>query len=321
MSISTISQTDFRFAGQKNVYHGKVRDVYEFDGILVMVATDRISAFDVILPRPIPHKGQVLNQLAAYFLTASSNIVPNWLIATPDPNVSIGHLCKPFKVEVVVRDCLVGHAWREYTSGKRELCGVSMPDGMKQYDRFNSPIITPATKAEAGHDEDISANDVVSTGLATYEQWEEIADVALKLFAQAQQMAARRGLYLADTKYEFGTLDSTLHVIDEIHTPDSSRYFYGDSYNDFVIGKTTETPRHLSKEFVREWLLTEGFSGQPEQKVPQLSDEFIQNVSNRYIELYEVLTGEQFVPADYSKDPMERIKINIEQALINRKEK
>lgn len=321
MSISTISETNFQFTGQKNVYHGKVRDVYEFEDILVMVATDRISAFDVVLPRPIPYKGQVLNQLAAYFLNATSKIVPNWLIATPDPNVSIGHFCKPYKLEVVVRDCLVGHAWREYSSGKRELCGVKMSDGMKQYDRFESPIITPATKAETGHDEDISAEAIINEGLATVEQWAEIANASMKLFAHAQQMAAERGLYLADTKYEFGVLDGVLHIIDEIHTPDSSRYFYHDSYDDYVNGKSTEAPRHLSKEFVREWLLAAGFSGHAGQDVPELSDEFVQSVSDRYVELYEVLTGDRFVRAVSDKNPIDRVKTSIEQALINRKEK
>lgn len=304
---TAIDSTDFKFPGQIGLYHGKVRDVYTInDNTLVAVATDRISAFDVILPRAIPGKGQVLNQLAAHFLQSVRDIVPTWLKATPDPNVSVGAKAEPFKIEMVVRGCLVGHAWREYFAGKRELCGVALPDGLKEYDLFEEPIITPSTKADAGHDEDISAADIVAKGLASQAEWDQLADYALQLFARGQQMARDRGLVLADTKYEFGQLDGRIILIDEVHTPDSSRYFYSKSYEAYVGGQTAEKPKHLSKEFVREWLMENGFSGQSGQSVPEMTDDFVQSVSARYIELYETMTGSKFAPAD--GDPLKRIE-------------
>lgn len=303
MDIQSLTTTDFSLPGQTNLYHGKVRDVYMIgDDRLVSVATDRISAFDVILPRPIPYKGQVLNQIAAYFLEATKDIVPNWLLATPDPNVSVGVKAEPFKIEMIIRGYLVGSAWRNYQSGMRELCGVKLPDGLKEYDAFPEPIITPTTKADEGHDEDIAPDDIIAQGLATKEQWHQLADYTQKLFAKGQEMAAARGLLLVDTKYEFGLHNGEIIVIDEIHTPDSSRYFYAD--------KADTAPKHLSKEFVREWLLAQGFSGQAGQVVPEMDDAFVAQVSERYIELYEELTGEQFVKAD-STQLLKRIEGNI----------
>lgn len=310
-----ISSTDFHFADQTAVYHGKVRDVYTINIHLVMVATDRISAFDVILPRPIPFKGQVLNQLAGYFLEKTTDIAPNWLIELPDPNVAIGKRLEPFKVEMIVRSGLVGHAWREYSAGKRELCGVAMPDGMKEYDMFAAPIITPSTKADEGHDEDITGDEIIARGLATSDEFAALSGIAQKLFARGQQLANDQGLILMDTKYEFGKDDSgTIYVIDEIHTPDSSRYFYKDSYDAFVSGDSNEQPRHLSKEFVREWLMERGFSGRAGQTLPEMDDEFVQSVSDRYVELYESLTGQTFVPADTS-NVLSRIEQSITKSL------
>jgi phosphoribosylaminoimidazole-succinocarboxamide synthase len=310
MDIQAIATTDFRFPRQTALYHGKVRDIYTLeDGLLVSVATDRISAFDVILPRTIPYKGQVLNQLAAHFLEATKDIVDNWLIAVPDPNVSVGHKAEPFKVEMVVRGCLVGHAWREYQAGARQLCGQEMPEGLKEYDAFPSPIITPTTKADEGHDEDISEADILSSGLVSKQDWQQLKGLTLKLFARGQQMAKAQGLVLADTKYEFGKLDGQIILIDEIHTPDSSRYFYADSYQQYVDGGQ-DKPRNLSKEFVREWLMDNGFSGQDGQKLPEMTDEFVTQISDRYIELYEQLTGQAFTKVS-SDDLLKRIQTNL----------
>jgi phosphoribosylaminoimidazole-succinocarboxamide synthase len=312
MDTQTIKSTDFSFPGQTDIYHGKVRDVYTIgDNLLVSIATDRISAFDVILPRPIPYKGQVLNQLAAHFLQKTSDIVPNWLEATPDPNVSTGIKAEPFKVEMVIRGLLVGHAWREYQAGKRELCGQSMPDGLKEYDAFPDPIITPSTKADEGHDEDISADEIITQGLATSEEWAQLENYTRQLFARGQQMAKEQGLVLADTKYEFGKVDGKIILIDEVHTPDSSRYFYADSLNE-------EKPKHLSKEFVREWLMANGFDGHG-QPVPEMTDEFVSMVSDRYIELYQEVTGEQFVKAE-TGNILERIKTNVTTYLESQNE-
>jgi len=284
------------------------------DDRLVSIATDRISAFDVVLPRTIPYKGQVLNQLAAHFLKQTEDIIENWLLGVLDPNVSVGRKAEPVKIEIVVRGCLVGHAWREYEAGKRELCGVALPDGLQEYDSFAAPIITPTTKADAGHDEDISGPDCITQGLATSEEWQQLSDYALKLFARGQQLARDRGLVLADTKYEFGRLDGKLILIDEVHTPDSSRYFYADSYDAYVGGRKGEAPKHLSKEFVRAWLMEHGFSGQAGQAVPELTDDFVSSVSERYIELYDKLTGEAFVKAD-TADILKRIETNVKDYL------
>lgn len=317
MSTKPIDTTDFNFAGQTQVYHGKVRDIYTIhDTVLVAVATDRISAFDVILPRSIPYKGQVLNQLAAYFLDKTTDILPNWLISVPDPNVSIGHKLEPYKVEMVVRGGLVGHAWREYSDGKRELCGEAMPDGLREYDMFPTPIITPSTKADAGHDEDISASEIIETGLATADEFAQLSDYALRLFARGQELADEQGLVLMDTKYEFGKNENGgIFVIDEIHTPDSSRYFYRDTYDAYINDRTADAPRHLSKEFVREWLMERNFSGQAGETVPEMTDEFVTQVSDRYIELYERLSGQEFVKPLDTDDPIERIKTSVENAL------
>lgn len=313
----TIQNTDFNLPGQTNTYSGKVRDVYTInDTILVSVATDRLSAFDVILPRAIPHKGQVLNQLASYFLHASSDIIPNWLTAIPDPNVSIGHKCQPYDIEMVVRGYLVGHAWREYKAGKRELCGIALPEGMQEYDAFPEPIVTPSTKVREGHDEDISAAEIISQGLATEAEFAALSKASLALFAKGQSMATEQKLILVDTKYEFGTFEDALYVIDEIHTPDSSRYFYADSYDTYIRDRTGAVPKHLSKEFVRQWLLEHNFSGQAGQQIPEMDDAFVAMVSQRYIELYEQLTGQKFEPAT-DENPVARIEKNILKALGN----
>jgi phosphoribosylaminoimidazole-succinocarboxamide synthase len=310
-----IEKTDFKLPNQTNIYHGKVRDVYTIGAdILVSVATDRISAFDVILPRAIPYKGQVLNQLAAHFLQATADIVPNWLTSVPDPNVSIGHKCEPFEIEMVIRGCLVGHSWRVYEKGGRELCGVTMPEGMQEYDQFPAPIITPSTKAKIGHDEDITAQQIIENGLATKAEFEQLSDLTQKLFAKGQAMARERGLFLADTKYEFGRKNGQIYVIDEIHTPDSSRYFYADSYDAYLTDRK-ELPKNLSKEFVRQWLLDQDFSGQAGQQIPEMSDEFVDSVSNRYIELYEQLTGLDFKKPPSDQNPLQRIEENIKKAL------
>lgn len=286
--------SNFKFPGQTAFYKGKVRDVYTIGETLVMVASDRISAFDVILPRPIPYKGQVLNQIAAQMLQATSDICPNWLQVVPAPNVSIGKKCEPFKLEMVVRGHLVGHAWRTYSSGKRILCGVTLPEGLKENDAFPVPIITPATKAEQGHDEDISKEEILAKGLATANEWEKLAGYTLQLFKRGQSIASKHGLILADTKYEFGKIGDTIYLMDEIHTPDSSRYFYAEGFEERQ--KTGERQKQLSKEFVREWLIANDFMGKEGQTVPAMSDDWVQTISNRYIELYEKVTGNAFKP-------------------------
>ena len=293
----TLTHTDFHFPGQKSVYHGKVRDVYDInDDLLVMIATDRISAFDVILPKGIPFKGQVLNQIAATFLDATADIVPNWKIATPDPMVTVGLKCEGFRVEMIIRGYLTGSAWREYAAGCRELCGVKLPDGMRENERFPEPIITPTTKAEAGHDENISKEEIIAQGIVSREDYEQMERYTRALFARGTEMAAEKGLILVDTKYEFGKRDGKVILIDEIHTPDSSRYFYSDGYQErFEKG---EPQKQLSKEFVRQWLIDHNFMGKPGQVVPEMTDEYCQSVSARYIELYEHIVGKKFVPAD-----------------------
>lgn len=314
LNSQAIATTDFNFPGQASLYHGKVRDVYDLGETVLMIATDRISAFDVIFPRPIPFKGQVLNQLAEHFLKATAEQVPNWLQAVPDPNVSLGLKADPVKIEVVVRGTLVGHAWREYEAGTRELCGAVMADGLKEYDAFPEPLITPSSKADEGHDEDITEAEILSSGLATEAEWSDIKQKALTLFARGQEMARARGLVLADTKYEFGRLNGQIILIDEIHTPDSSRYFYAEGYDAFVAGSSSDKPKHLSKEFVREWLMENGFSGQAGQTMPELTDEVVASISDRYIELYQELTGETFVK-DEATDPLARIEKNVRNYL------
>jgi len=289
--------TDFSFPGQKSLYNGKVRDVYNIDNEhLVMVVSDRISAFDVILPKGIPYKGQVLNQIASKFLDATADIVPNWKINVPDPNVTVGHFADPFKVEMVIRGYLTGHAWREYRDGKRDICGVSMPDGLKEHAKFPSAIITPTTKADEGHDEDISREEIIKQGTVSREDYEILEDYTQKLFARGTEMAAEMGLILVDTKYEFGKKDGKIILIDEIHTPDSSRYFYADGYQDRQ--DNDEPQKQLSKEFVRQWLIANGFQGLEGQAMPEMPDSFVAEVSERYIELFESITGEKFVKSD-----------------------
>lgn len=293
----TLTHTDFNFPGQKSVYHGKVRDVYDInDDILVMIATDRISAFDVILPKGIPYKGQVLNQIAATFLDATSDIVPNWKLATPDPMVTVGLKCEGFRVEMIIRGYLTGSAWREYAAGCRELCGVKLPEGMKENQKFPEPIITPTTKAEARHDENISKEEIIKQGIVSKEDYETMERYTRALFERGSKIAAEKGLILVDTKYEFGKRDGKVILIDEIHTPDSSRYFYSEGYEErFEKG---EPQKQLSKEFVRQWLIDHDFMGKAGQTVPEMTDEYCQSVSNRYIELYEHIVGSKFVPAD-----------------------
>lgn len=304
---------NFQFPSQTAFYKGKVRDVYTInDQWLVMVASNRISAFDVILPRPIPYKGQVLNQIAAYMLNATKDICQNWLLDTPAPNVAIGKKCVPFKIEMVVRGNLTGHAWRTYNSGKRILCGVSMPDGMNENDYFPTPIITPSTKASEGHDEDISAEEIIATGLATKEEWDTLSKYTLALFARGKEIAAKRGLILVDTKYEFGKLGDEIVLMDEIHTPDSSRYFYADGFEERQ--QKGERQKQLSKEFVREWLIANNFMGKEGQTVPVMNDEWVDTISKRYIELYEHVIGEKFVPQELSdEETYERIIKSLKQ--------
>ncbi len=293
----------------RNTYFGKVRDVYYIDNeLLVMVASNRISAFDVILPKPIPYKGQVLNQIAAEMLDLSKGICPNWLLTTPAPNVSIGKLCTPFKIEMVVRGNLTGHAWRTYNSGKRVLCGISLPEGLQEHDFFAQPIITPSTKADQGHDEDISADEIIKQGLATEMEWQQLCNYALALFDFGKKKAAEQGLILVDTKYEFGKIGDTIYLMDEIHTPDSSRYFYADSERD-ASGHFVGTPKQLSKEFVREWLIANDFMGKEGQSIPEMSQDWINTISNRYIELYEKLLGKPFIKSDLSD--ADKVKITI----------
>ncbi len=309
--VNTLMTTDFRFPGQTGVYKGKVREVYRLENeLLIMVATDRLSAFDVVMPRGIPYKGQILNQIATKMMQATQDIVPNWLLSNPDPNVSVGHACEPYKVEMVIRGYLSGHAAREYKAGKRTLSGVSMPEGMRENDRFPEPIITPATKAEEGeHDEDISREGILERGLVDEKEYEVLENYTRALFERGSQLAAERGLILVDTKYEFGkTSDGEIVLIDEIHTPDSSRYFYSDGYEERQ--SRGEAQKQLSKEFVRQWLIANGFQGKEGQQVPEMSDEYIMTVSDRYIELYENITGETFTKGDTS-DITSRIETNV----------
>lgn len=309
---SVVKETNFNFEGQTGFYRGKVRDVYDFGDKVVMIASDRISAFDVILPRPITSKGQVLNQIASKFLNATKDIAPNWLLATPDPNVSVGIKCETFPVEMVVRGYLVGHAWRTYKSGLRTLCGVNLPEGMVENQKFPTPIITPTTKAHEGHDEDISREEIISRGLVSEEKYAQLEKYALALFARGTEMAAEKGLILADTKYEFGEKDGVIYLIDEIHTPDSSRYFYADVYEE-NLGKGLPQ-KQLSKEFVREWLIANNFQGKEGQTIPEMTDEKVEEISKRYIELYEKVTGEKF-EASASGDVIARIEANVNNYL------
>lgn len=310
-----IKATDFNFEKQVSLYRGKVRDVYNIDNkYLVMIATDRISAFDVVLPRTIPFKGQVLNQIAAKFLNLTKDIVPNWIIAVPDPNVAVGRFCQPFKVEMVIRGYLSGHAAREYKAGKRVICGVAMPEGMKENDKFPEPIITPTTKAAVGHDEDISKEEILSRGIVSKEDYEQLEKYTKALYQRGTEIAAERGLILVDTKYEFGKgEDGKIYLIDEIHTPDSSRYFYKDGYEERQA--KGEEQKQLSKEFVRQWLIANGFQGKEGQKVPEMSDNFVEEVSNRYIELYEHITGEKFQKSD-TTHILKRVENNV-KAFLN----
>jgi phosphoribosylaminoimidazole-succinocarboxamide synthase len=304
------------FPGQTGFYKGKVRDVYTVGDTLIMLASNRISAFDVILPKPIPFKGQVLNQIAAYMLNATKDICPNWLLDVPAPNVSVGKKCIPFKIEMVVRGNLTGHAWRVYSSGKRELCGVKLPEGLKENDFFPSPIITPSTKAEEGHDEDISANEIISKGLATEKEWKILRDYALLLFQRGKEIAARRGLILVDTKYEFGKIGDTIYLMDEIHTPDSSRYFYAEGFEERQA--KGERQKQLSKEFVREWLIANNFMGKEGQVVPEMTEDWINTISQRYIELYEKVIGEKFIPQSLSEEETyQRILASLEKIKNN----
>lgn len=303
--------TDFSFPGQISFYKGKVRDVYNINNdYLVMVVSDRISAFDVVLPKGIPFKGQVLNQIAAKFLDATTDIVPNWKIATPDPMVTIGHLCEPYKVEMVIRGYLTGHAWREYKVGKRVLCGVPMPEGMKESQKFPTPIITPTTKAAEGHDEDISREEIIKQGLVSAEEYAILEKYTYSLFQRGTEMAADKGLILVDTKYEFGKKDDKIYLIDEIHTPDSSRYFYADGYEERLA--KGENQKQLSKEFVRQWLIENGFQGLEGQNVPEMTDDLVNQISERYIELFENITGDKFIKGDAVNASL-RIKNNIQQ--------
>jgi len=308
-----LTRTDFNFDGQKNVYHGKVRDVYNINNeYLVMVATDRISAFDVVLPEGIPYKGQVLNQIAAKFLDATSDIVPNWKIATPDPNVTVGHHCEPFKVEMVIRGYLTGHAWREYRSGKRLICGIPLPEGMVENQKFAEPIITPTTKAYEGHDEDISREEIIAQDIVSKDDYEALEKYTREVFRRGTVIAAEKGLILVDTKYEFGKKNGQIFLIDEIHTPDSSRYFYSEGYAERLA--KGENQKQLSKEFVRQWLIENGFQGLEGQVVPKMDAAFVQSVSDRYIELFESITGDPFVKSDLD-NIQERIESNIKTYL------
>ncbi len=297
---NALTKTNFDFPGQKSVYYGKVRDVYNINNdLLVMVVTDRISAFDVVLPKGIPYKGQVLNQIASKFLDATADIVPNWKVESPDPNVTVGVMCEPYKVEMVIRGYLTGHAWREYRSGKRTICGVPMPEGMVENQKFPEPLLTPTTKAEEGHDEDISREDIIAQGLVSEEEYKMLEDYTRKLFQRGTEMAAEKGLILVDTKYEFGKKDGKIYLIDEIHTPDSSRYFYAKGYEERLAAN--EPQKQLSKEFVRQWLIENGFQGKEGQAVPAMNEEMVNSVSERYIELYENITGDKFEKSDASK--------------------
>ena len=308
--MKALTRTDFNFDRQTNVYHGKVRDVYTIaDDLMVMVATDRISAFDVILPKGIPYKGQVLNQIASKFLNLTTDICPNWKLGTPDPMVTVGLKCEGFRVEMIIRSILTGSAWRAYKDGCRELCGVALPDGMVENQRFPEPIITPTTKADEGHDMNISREEIISTGLVSAEDYAVMEDYTRRLFARGQEIASRHGLILVDTKYEFGKRDGKVYLIDEIHTPDSSRYFYADGYEEKLA--KGEPQRQLSKEFVRQWLMDHGFMNEPGQQMPEITDAYASSVSDRYIELYEHITGEEFVKSDITGDIASRIEKNV----------
>ena len=316
--MKALTKTDFHFDGQKSVYHGKVRDVYNLgDDLIVMVATDRISAFDVVLPKGIPFKGQVLNQIAADFLDQTTDICPNWKLATPDPMATVGLRCEGFRVEMIIRSILTGSAWRAYKAGKRELCGVPLPDGMKENERFPEPIITPTTKADEGHDMDISREEIISQGLVSEEDYNVMEDYTRRIFKRGQEIAAKRGLILVDTKYEFGKRDGKVYLIDEIHTPDSSRYFYADGYEEKL--RKGEPQRQLSKEFVRQWLIEHNFMNEPGQVMPEITDEYACSVSDRYIELYEHITGKTFVRTEQDEDLASRIERNIKNWLVNQK--
>ena len=311
--MNAIVKNEFQFEGQKGHYVGKVRDVYNInDDYLVMVVSDRISAFDVVLPKGIPFKGQVLNQIAAKFLDATTDILPNWKIAVPDPMVTVGHRCEPYKVEMVIRGYLSGHAWREYKAGKREICGVAMPDGMVENQRFPEPIITPTTKADEGHDEDISKEEIIAQGLVSREEYEQLEKYTRAIFQRGTEIAAKMGLILVDTKYEFGKKNGTIYLMDEIHTPDSSRYFYKEGYEERLA--RGEKQKQLSKEFVREWLMENGFQGQEGQQVPDMTPEVVAGITERYIELYEAVTGEKFVPGE-ADDVEARIERNVSEYL------
>ena len=312
-----LTRTDFNFEGQKSVYHGKVRDVYNInDKLMVMVATDRISAFDVVLPKGIPFKGQVLNQIAAKFLDATTDICPNWKLATPDPMVTVGLKCEGFRVEMIIRSILTGSAWREYKNGCRELCGVKLPDGMKENERFPQPIITPTTKADEGHDMNISKEEIIAQGLVSAEDYALMEDYTRKIFQRGQEIAAKRGLILVDTKYEFGKRDGKVYLIDEIHTPDSSRYFYAEGYEEKLA--KGEPQKQLSKEFVRQWLIEHNFMNEPGQVMPEITDEYAESVSERYIELYENIVGEKFDKATEAGDIAQRIERNVSEWLKTR---
>ena len=315
--MKALTRTNFHFDGQKSVYHGKVRDVYNInDDIIVMIATDRISAFDVILPKGIPFKGQVLNQIASKFLDQTKDICPNWKLATPDPMVTVGLKCEGFRVEMIIRSILTGSAWREYQKGCREICGVKLPDGMKENQRFPEPIITPTTKADEGHDMNISKEEIIAQGIVSKEDYEVMEDYTRKIFARGQDIAAEHGLILVDTKYEFGKRDGKVYLIDEVHTPDSSRYFYADGYEEkFEKG---EPQRQLSKEFVRQWLIEHNFMNEPGQTMPEITDEYAESVSERYIELFENITGDKFDKAAEDGDIAARIENNVKNYLKNR---
>lgn len=316
--MKALTATDFHFDGQKSVYHGKVRDVYDInDDIIVMIATDRISAFDVILPKGIPYKGQVLNQIASKFLDATTDICPNWKLATPDPMVTVGLKCKGFRVEMIIRSILTGSAWRAYKNGCRELCGVKLPDNMKENERFPEPIITPTTKADEGHDMDISKEEIIKQGIVSAEDYEVMEKYTRQLFKRGQEIAQKHGLILVDTKYEFGKRDGKVYLIDEIHTPDSSRYFYADGYEEKLAQNLPQ--KQLSKEFVRQWLIEHNFMNEPGQTMPEITDEYADSVSERYIELYEHITGERFVKAQDSDDIAKRIEENVKTYLATLK--
>ncbi len=312
MTRPSLRETNFKFPGQLGLYRGKVRDVYTFENKLIMIASDRISAFDVVLPEPIPYKGQILNQIASEFLNTSKHIVPNWLESTPDPNVSIGKKCEAFQVEMVIRGYLAGHAWREYRDGKRMLCGMPLPEGLKENDRLPEPIITPTTKAHEGHDEDISREEILAQGIVAKKDYLQLEEYTKALFNFGTKVAAERGLILVDTKYEFGMHKGEIYLIDEVHTPDSSRYFYKDGFDDRQ--QKGEKQKQLSKEFVRQWLIENGFQGKEGQKIPKMTPEVVNNISDRYVELYEKVTGKKFLPSQDS-DILKRVESNIKKVL------